>query len=1001
LTATNAAGSVTATATVTVNVGSGLSFTYTLASDVHTSAGVFDSSGTLIRTLWSNLAQSAGNYTKVWDGKDDYGSAASTSATYTVKVLSSNVTYTWDGVIGNSEATWTGSANIWDVLGYTPNQLRLAFIGSNAWVASGYSEGSFNLYYFNTSTPNTPTIANPGYQSQNIMFQDIDTDGTSIYMPNGQVLTGQNFITKFTVSGNTATPSTSWGTQKYPFSSGDRGWNGISLYGIEFSNSSAPTASTIAVQNSALSPSPTQILAVGYVTTTGDTIKFFNASTGAEYGTPISASTLASPNSMGFTTAGLWVQSASKVYLINPSGQNVAPLSTPLDNCTPSPRCKLSNPVFVATNKANNHIFVLDGGTSQQVKEFDSTYALVRTYGDLGGYNDFNPTITNTRLMLDDTAITGLGTTNGSWLKVSPSNELWFCDCGNSGRILHISANNTYVNQILFGMERYAVGISETDPTRIFEYGIEYAIDYSKNLQPGDPDPNLGGNGAWKMVRNWNVGVGGANGSSLVGKYSIRSVATLSNGRTYGYAQFSGSDSHQSGIIHEIELPNSGTQPMRLTGIQDTSTCSTSNTAPPGRCFDYNSYTMQTDGSIIQMLNSSGVLTLNQSKLDTAKYPPLGFDSNGDPQRTAYQNIVTVNYDSTKETSPSQSGWGMTISYEPTTAGVYAMYDTGIGGGALLTTITSGSTTATVRTNNVGGPGIVNGMTIFGSGIPEYTTVTNWNSSTGTLTLSNAATSTTTLTTYTGTIAKGSKTVLTVGGTTDISTGTAITGTGIPANTTVSAWDSSTRTLTLSSPATADGTFSFVVGGTSLQVVPTGVAHLSGATPGRNTYLFSTNRENLAQNCVPDNQGTWPSICFNKNQIAITPYGGHEGINSQTLGNNIFTAYDGQYAPYGNQFYHYWTDGLMVGQYGGMVANSPNWFMDPNSNPAWTRGGARLTTAAGNIGQVRYVFHNGDAYMYMTTEAGLTPLQRWHITNLNSIVEITGNGKIGTTLNVH
>ena len=45
-----------------------------------------------------------GTYTKTWDGTDDQGRLlpnSSSTVSYTIKVLSDNVTYTWQGVLGN------------------------------------------------------------------------------------------------------------------------------------------------------------------------------------------------------------------------------------------------------------------------------------------------------------------------------------------------------------------------------------------------------------------------------------------------------------------------------------------------------------------------------------------------------------------------------------------------------------------------------------------------------------------------------------------------------------------------------------------------------------------------------------------------------------------------------------------------------------------------------------------------------------------------------------
>ena len=76
-------------------------FLFSLKNTASTSAGVFSKDGTLIRTLWSGMSYSAGNHRSSWDGMQDDGTPAP-AAGYDVRVLSGNVQYHWDGVIGNT-----------------------------------------------------------------------------------------------------------------------------------------------------------------------------------------------------------------------------------------------------------------------------------------------------------------------------------------------------------------------------------------------------------------------------------------------------------------------------------------------------------------------------------------------------------------------------------------------------------------------------------------------------------------------------------------------------------------------------------------------------------------------------------------------------------------------------------------------------------------------------------------------------------------------------------
>src|SRR5690242_8814844 len=79
----------------------GTPFEYVVARDGKTSAVVFARDGTLVRTLWSGARTAAGRHAADWDGTDDAGSVAP-GGRYQVRVVSSQATYTWEGVVGNT-----------------------------------------------------------------------------------------------------------------------------------------------------------------------------------------------------------------------------------------------------------------------------------------------------------------------------------------------------------------------------------------------------------------------------------------------------------------------------------------------------------------------------------------------------------------------------------------------------------------------------------------------------------------------------------------------------------------------------------------------------------------------------------------------------------------------------------------------------------------------------------------------------------------------------------
>lgn len=81
------------------------------------SAGVYDQDGVLVRTLLRNEAMAASTHVVNWDNKDDDGNSAPALSkdgqpiSYTVKLLTHQIAYSWEGVVGNTSKTPFG-ANI-------------------------------------------------------------------------------------------------------------------------------------------------------------------------------------------------------------------------------------------------------------------------------------------------------------------------------------------------------------------------------------------------------------------------------------------------------------------------------------------------------------------------------------------------------------------------------------------------------------------------------------------------------------------------------------------------------------------------------------------------------------------------------------------------------------------------------------------------------------------------------------------------------------------------
>src|SRR5688572_3846732 len=129
----------------------GGSFTFNLEAAATTSAGVYTKNGELVRTLWNDVKYPAGKHSKQWDGRDDTGNLLATGDEHSIKLVSNNVKYTWEGTLGNSSDAKTGALKHG---GYYHCMRGLVFSGSFGYFCTGYSEGSPSLAKFAIAKPN-------------------------------------------------------------------------------------------------------------------------------------------------------------------------------------------------------------------------------------------------------------------------------------------------------------------------------------------------------------------------------------------------------------------------------------------------------------------------------------------------------------------------------------------------------------------------------------------------------------------------------------------------------------------------------------------------------------------------------------------------------------------------------------------------------------------------------------------------------------------------------
>ncbi len=167
---------------------SSVPFTFSLSSGAKTSAGVFKKDGTLIRTLWSGINYSSGSHTAQWDGTDDQGMLVP-DTNYDIRVLSNNVNYTQEGVIGNSSAQKSGST----VMHSFQNMFSMAIAGSTIYFCNNYGERVNATFKTSTASPDSKTT----FANQGGSINLTTTDGNYVYWAGYDPFSGNNVVSHY------------------------------------------------------------------------------------------------------------------------------------------------------------------------------------------------------------------------------------------------------------------------------------------------------------------------------------------------------------------------------------------------------------------------------------------------------------------------------------------------------------------------------------------------------------------------------------------------------------------------------------------------------------------------------------------------------------------------------------------------------------------------------------------------------------------------------------
>ncbi len=515
------------------------------------------------------MSYTAGNYTRNWDGMDDQGLLVS-DGTYDIKVLSNNVTYTWEGVIGNTSYGISQGNNVQRAFLRTHG---MAITGNTAYYGAGYAEGNPSQAKFQLDKPQAKIEFFPkGETAQATWF--VATDGNTVYWAGYDGYGNGN--TWFIFGTNTSDDKEKVFSQGTPLRM-SLGKTYASCFDVI--NESNGTVTGLAVQKAG------NFLFVSHKTL--HQIRVYDKTTGGL------VQTLSVTDAGGLAVDdqdNLWLIDGTSVrkYTVQTNGTLSAPLLTVSG---------LEKPMAVAVSPDNGTVLLADGGASQQLKAFNNqTGAASWTLGQLGGYSK-DPTVSDDKFYFSDAS----GGINNTFLAFAPDGSFWVGDSGNY-RMQHYAASRNFIDRIQYMQNNYSCFVDQTNPSRVFAQFLEFAIDYSKPLAS-----------SWTLVKNWRAAMPASyfelnniNNAFITNIFS--DVLTMSNGRTYAFMR---RFTDNKWVV--VELPATGQ--VRETGI----------------AFDaQNRYTyhITKDGALKQSANN---INGTSGTVDWQTRPLTGFDANNNP----------------------------------------------------------------------------------------------------------------------------------------------------------------------------------------------------------------------------------------------------------------------------------------------------------------------------------------------------------------------------------
>lgn len=546
---------------------------FTLSEAASTSAGVYDTNGKLVRTLWSGVTYPAGVHAVDWDGNNDFG-ILQPDGDYDLIVESNNCDAEWEGIIGNTSRDITGStihACIDFIAGITIQGNRLYY-------TSGYSELGNVHNCFDLNNPQVRIPIGVFHKTLQTTFYNC-ADATLVYWvgtdPWGNIDT--SFVFASRVSDNTLYTFPT-GTSYTTSNSSGQTYSAISkLVGATYQ------ATGIAVQR--------QGNYLFVCRGVDNHIYVHNKTSGLLVQT------------LSFTACGAIAVDATDNTLWlehSPTGAPVCEQFTINSDGTLTTTGRQITTIgkigAIAVNATT--LLIADASiASQQVKAFDvTTGTSLWVLGQAGGYS-ISPAVADDKFFFSyPLEISNKYNQVYHSLAWQDDGSFWVLDNPNY-RLLHFSADRTLIEFVGYIGRHYTHSVNLNNPNRLMAWYLEFEIDYTKPLAQG-----------WKLVNNWGYYAPLLNAQGRLGNPG--KYATLSNGRTYVFMSYMNASGQTIfGQLFELDPAIGVRNCGKGTGNANTLLLKEG---------DYVTYSLITN-------------TSTTKKYNVNRYPLSGFDTNNNP----------------------------------------------------------------------------------------------------------------------------------------------------------------------------------------------------------------------------------------------------------------------------------------------------------------------------------------------------------------------------------